>query len=202
MQFDKAYLHLTTKLEIGLPQWLTYHNVQHTKEVVASAQYLAKKEGVSHRDYLLVSTAAAFHDAGFLEGYEEHETLSCNIARKYLPRFGYSGEEIDTVCTLIMVTRAPQIPSNQLEEILCDADLHYLGTDRYDAISENLFLEFLKVGIVQNRAEWNAKQTQFLSEHRFFTPTAIAEYASKKEEHFKRIIAASSENNPAEDDWG
>ena len=177
-----------TRLEAGLPHWLTYHNVQHTKEVVEAAQYLAKREGVSHNDYLLLSTAAAFHDAGFLEGYEDHETLSCRIAEKYLPGFGYNKQEIDAVCTLIMVTKAPQAPRNLLEEILCDADLHYLGTDRYAAISENLFLEFLEVGIVQNRDDWNEKQSAFLRGHRFFTTTALAEYAEKKAENCKSII--------------
>lgn len=189
MQFDKAYLFLMTQLEKGLPPWLTYHNVQHTKEVVEAAQYLAKKEGVSQYDYLLLSTAAAFHDAGFLEEYDDHEAVSCKMAKTYLPSFDYSSEEIEAVCNLIMVTRAPQLPQTHLEGILCDADLHYLGTDKYAIISENLFLEFKEVGIVKNREEWNKKQSTFLQTHRYFTPTAIAEYAQKKEENCRNISA-------------
>ncbi len=189
MQFDKAYLFLTTQLEVGLPPWLTYHNVQHTKEVVEAAQYLAKKEGVSPYDYLLLSTAAAFHDAGFLEGYDDHEAISCTIAKTCLPSFEYSSGEIEAVCKLIMVTRAPQMPQTHLEEILCDADLHYLGTDKYAVISENLFLEFMEMGIVKSRAEWNEKQSSFLQGHRYFTQTAIAEYAKKKEENCRNISA-------------
>ncbi|HEY0060426.1 MAG TPA: HD domain-containing protein [Flavisolibacter sp.] len=189
MQFDKAYLFLTTQLEEGLPRWLTYHNVQHTKEVVEAAQYLAMKEGISHYEYLLLSTAAAFHDAGFLEGYDDHEAISCKIATTHLPSFGYTDDEIEAVCKLIMVTKAPQTPQTHLEEILCDADLHYLGTDKYAPISENLFLEFMEVGIVKNREEWNEKQSSFLQGHRYFTQTAIAEYAQKKEENCRNISA-------------
>jgi hypothetical protein len=55
-------------------------------------------------------------------------------------------------------------------------------------------LEFTKVGIVQNRADWNAKQSAFLRGHRFFTPTAIAEYAPKKEENCKSIVVENSGN--------
>lgn len=188
MQYEKAYLFLIHKLETELPEWLTYHNVQHTIYVVTSAQYLAKEEGVNGNDYLLLSTAAAFHDVGFTEGYEGHEQLSCNIARTSLPDFGYNEAEIKEICDLIMVTKIPQTPKNQLEEILCDADLLYLGTDQYVSIAENLFKEFTIKGIVKDREDWNEKQFSFLKAHRFFSPTAIKNYAHKKEENIQQLI--------------
>ena len=189
MQFEKAYHFLINKLEEELPAWLTYHNVQHTKDVVEAVQYLAKKEKVSEDQYLLLSTAAAFHDAGFIDGYEEHEELSCKIAEAYLPRFNYSDSEIEQICELIMVTKTPQTPKNHLECILCDADLLYLGTDNYDPIAENLFLEFKAKGVIKDRTEWDERQGNFLRQHRFFTQTAIREFAQKKEEHSSRLSA-------------
>jgi len=188
MQYEKAYLFLIKKLEQELPAWLTYHNVQHTIDVVNSAQYLARKEKVSGEQYLLLSTAAAFHDVGFTEGYEGHEKLSCKIAWASLPDFDYSEAEIKRICELIMVTRIPQDPKNHLEEILCDADLLYLGTDKYAPIAESLFKEFKIKGIVQDRDDWNEKQCSFLTAHRFFTPTAVKEYAKKKEENLLQFI--------------
>ena len=179
---------LIKKLEQELPAWLTYHNVQHTIDVVNSAQYLARKEKVSGEQYLLLSTAAAFHDVGFTEGYEGHEKLSCKIAWASLPDFDYSEAEIKRICELIMVTRIPQDPKNHLEEILCDADLLYLGTDKYAPIAESLFKEFKIKGIVQDRDDWNEKQCSFLTAHRFFTPTAVKEYAKKKEENLLQFI--------------
>jgi HD superfamily phosphodiesterase len=188
MQYEKAYSFLIRKLEAELPSWLTYHNVQHTVDVVKSAQYLAKEEGVTGKNYLLLSTAAAFHDVGFTEGYDGHEQLSCNITRKALPAFGYSEAEINMICELIMVTKIPQLPNNQLGEILCDADLLYLGTDQYAPIAENLFNEFKKKGIVKDRDDWNEKQHSFFKAHRFFTSRAIEKYAQKKEENMQKFI--------------
>ncbi len=84
MQFEQAYLFVIQKLEKELPSWLSYHNVQHTIDVVVAVQYISKGEKVTQSEYLLLSTAAAFHDVGFVEGYEHHEKISCKIARASL----------------------------------------------------------------------------------------------------------------------
>jgi uncharacterized membrane-anchored protein YitT (DUF2179 family) len=82
-----------------------------------------------------------------------------------------------------MVTKLPQAPANILEEIICDADLHYLGTDHYFAVSERLFHEYLKQAVVKNRGDWRKKQIQFFNTHRYFTKTARKEYGEKKLEN-------------------
>ncbi|MEO7802283.1 MAG: phosphohydrolase, partial [Ginsengibacter sp.] len=135
----------------------------------------------------LLSTAAAYHDAGFIEGYNNHEEISCNVARTHLPQFGFSEEDIEKICELIMVTKIPQTPKNHLEQIMCDGDLLYLGTDRFEKISENLYKEFLKKGIVKDRDDWNIKQNEFLNAHKFFTNFARKNYASKKQENIKHL---------------
>jgi uncharacterized protein len=47
MQFDRVYSFLMQKLEQELPAHLTYHNVEHTKEVVRMVQWLGKEEGIT-----------------------------------------------------------------------------------------------------------------------------------------------------------
>ncbi len=94
MQFEKAYTFLTEKLERELPSYLTYHNASHTKEVVEATRTLARSEELTPAEFQIVCTAALFHDAGFLETYNNHEEASCNIARRHLPQFDSSDEEI------------------------------------------------------------------------------------------------------------
>ncbi len=188
MQFEKAYLFIKDKLTKELPAWLRYHNLQHTEDVVEAVQHLAKEEGVSPKQYTLLSTAAAFHDAGFIDGYENHEELSCKVAINYLPQFNYNEEEIKGICKLIMVTKMPQQPKTYLEEILCDADLLYLGTDKFAERAERLFAELMAKGIVKNREDWNKTQGHFLSSHRFFTNTALSNYAEKKEKNLQQFL--------------
>jgi uncharacterized membrane-anchored protein YitT (DUF2179 family)/predicted metal-dependent HD superfamily phosphohydrolase len=183
MQYDRAYAFLLKKLEEELSPDYTYHNVPHTKAVIAAVELIAKSENVNGYDLQILKTAALFHDAGFLSGHHNHEELSCKVAKRHLPNFEYTETEIERVCDLIMATKLPQSPTSQLGEIICDADLHYLGTDQYFPVSEKLFHEYVKQGVVKNRGEWRKKQVQFFRSHRYFTKSAIHEFEDKKQEN-------------------
>jgi len=187
MHYDQAHSFLIEKLEQELSPDYTYHNAHHTRSVIQATQQLSEHEKLDEHHAKILITAALFHDAGFLRSYQDHEEKSCNIANEYLPQFGYGEKEINQVCRLIMVTKLPQRPSTLFESIICDADLHYLGTDNYFLIAENLFQEYKKLGIVKNRAEWKKKQIQFFNAHRYFTRSAKEKYEKKKEENFRLL---------------
>jgi uncharacterized membrane-anchored protein YitT (DUF2179 family)/predicted metal-dependent HD superfamily phosphohydrolase len=194
MQYEKVYFFLINKLENELPVWLTYHNAGHTKSVIAGAEHLAKTENVGEEELLLLKTAALFHDAGFLENHNKHEELSCKLAKKYLPGYDYTTSQIDIICNMIMATRLPQSPKNQLAKYLCDADLYYLGTDQYAANAEKMFMEFKKTGFVKTRTEWLVKQADFLSSHTYFTATARLEREPQKQIILQEIKSSMKGN--------
>ena len=187
MNFSAVYKYLIEKLESKLPEHLTYHNASHTEAVLKSAEELCLVEELDHQSTLLVKTGALFHDSGFLRSYTDHEENSCMIARETLPGFEYSEDEINQVCKLIMATKLPQTPSNMMEKVLCDADLHYLGTEKYFAISGDLYNEFKEVRIVNNKKEWQKIEIQFFRKHQYFTKTAQRLYGAKKLDNFKTI---------------
>ncbi|MEO5649320.1 MAG: YitT family protein [Ginsengibacter sp.] len=172
MEFDKAYSFLIEKLEKGLPPYLTYHNTGHTLDVLKAAEKLALSENVSEYDLSILKTAALFHDAGFLETYSDHEEISCNMARKWLPQFGYTKEDIEKICGLILITKMPQAPGSLLERIICDADLFYLGTDSYTVKADNLYKELHAAGFVRDKEQWEEKEKKFLGSQKYFTKTA------------------------------
>ncbi len=60
MQYDQVYSFLISKLETGLPSYLTYHDVQHTKDVILSAEHLAAAENIQGDELVLLKTAALF----------------------------------------------------------------------------------------------------------------------------------------------
>jgi uncharacterized membrane-anchored protein YitT (DUF2179 family)/predicted metal-dependent HD superfamily phosphohydrolase len=187
IQFDIVYSYLISKLEADLPLHLGYHDVDHVKSVIEVCEKIGKAEGINDEEMLLLRTAALFHDSGFLKRYVDHEEASCVIASEILPRFGYTDEQIKGINKLIMVTRLPQQPDDKLGQILCDADLHYLGTDRYFQSAEYLYHEFKNISLVKNRRDWQRKQVQFLGAHHYFTQTAIREYATRKGENLKLV---------------
>ena len=163
MQFDQVYSFLMAKLETELPSSLVYHTADHTKYVIAAAEQLASTENIRGEDLILLKTAALFHDSGFLQQSDGHEEISCILARNYLPGFGYSSEQIELICQVIMATRLPQSPINHLGKILADADLFYLGKENYTEYAGKLYRELKKAGIVNTETEWQLMQVEFLT---------------------------------------
>jgi uncharacterized protein len=132
-------------------------------------------------------TAALFHDSGFIETRDGHEAESCIIARQHLPSYGYQPVEIELICDMIMATRIPQSPQTYLEEILCDADLDYLGRDDFFSLSKRLFNELSFEGLVKDENEWDRQQTDFMEGHHYHTSNSVKLRQSKKEEYIKLV---------------
>jgi uncharacterized membrane-anchored protein YitT (DUF2179 family)/predicted metal-dependent HD superfamily phosphohydrolase len=175
------------RLKTGLPAHITYHDAQHTLNVIEATKHLIATEKVVEEERWLLLTASLFHDTGFLETYKNHEERSCEIAKSMLPGFGYSPLAIEKICKLIMATKLPQKPSDLLEKIICDADLYYLGSANFFRDSESLYKELRAEEMVLNREEWNMKELAFLNAHEYFTTTANAEKAVKKKEYLRQV---------------
>ena len=103
---------------------------------------------------------------------------------------GVSRDETMIICNLIMATKVPQIPNTKLEEIICDADLDYLGRDDYFKIAENLHREFLAYEKVKDEKDWMILQLDFLKSHRYFTQTCIQQRQPLATENLKKIREA------------
>jgi uncharacterized membrane-anchored protein YitT (DUF2179 family)/predicted metal-dependent HD superfamily phosphohydrolase len=187
MQLEEARSFILQKLEKELPAYLSYHNAQHTKDVLAYVEELVSKESIPPDELNHLRTAAIFHDTGFLETYTGHEEISCSVAETFLPGFGYTKEEIKEVCQIIMATCLPQNPQTKAAEILCDADLYYLGTDSYETKAEALYQEMHSVGLIKSRDEWIQQQIKFLHSHHFFTTTAEVQLTSIQHQNLQAL---------------
>lgn len=166
---------------------MSYHNYEHTRDVIDAAARIAREEKVPEHDLLLVKTAAIFHDVGYIFIRTGHEEKSCSIAKEMLSANGISSTDIDKVCDLIMATKVPQMPKDKLEEIICDADLDYLGRGDYFRISEKVFHEFKHYGIVKDEKEWKQMQIKFFESHHYFTESSLKSRNKQKEENLRLI---------------
>lgn len=186
MNFSSAKIFILNELD-GLSPALTYHGKHHTLDVLAVSERLCLSENISKEETMLVLMAALLHDTGFLRYYKDHETHSCKIAEEWLPQFGYTEGVIRRVCELIRATKIPQSPRNHAEEILCDADLDYLGRADFYAIGQTLFQEMKTLKMVETETEWNAMQIRFLENHRYFTATNRRERAATQDKHLEAL---------------
>lgn len=173
------------QLSVGLHPNLTYHGIHHTVDVLEVCNGYIRRLKISGHEASLLRVGALAHDIGFMYTYKSHEEKGVEIISKMMDAYGFPADDIDVVGGLIMATKVPQNPLNRLEQILCDADLDYLGRLDFDPISESLFEEFILNKIVSNRGEWNQVQIKFLEDHNYHT-----EYANKyrKPKKDKRLL--------------
>lgn len=189
MDHKAAREFILRRLKEGLPVDRTYHSLEHTLDVYASAISIGEKEKLNDSEMELLKIAALYHDAGFVIENQNHEINGCKMARNDLPQFGYLDQQIDHICEMIMSTKVPQTPKDKLGRILCDADLDYLGRQDFEQIGNCLFQEFLMDGVVADRIEWDELQVKFISQHEFYTETNRLERSAKKAENLKEVIA-------------
>ena len=187
MQFTDLQELVLDRLEKDLPHNLYYHNVKHTVDVVTQAELIGLGEGVTEEELLLLKTAALFHDAGHTTSYNDHEHYSTLVAREILPSFYYTQSQVDTICELIMATKLPPGPGNKLEEIICDADLDYLGRSDMIPVSNALYLELKDRSMIKSMNDWNSLQMRFISRHQYFTETARNLREVNKQMQIERI---------------
>ncbi len=185
--FKTVYKDVMKMLRENLPANLFYHCPEHTSDVIKSAERIAFSENCSAEEILLLKTAALFHDTGYVRDMRDHEKQGCDIAKEMLSANKIEQNEIDLICDLIMATKVPQNPKAKLEQIICDADLDYLGRDDYFFIAENLHREFLSFGKIGSELEWIQLQINFLQSHIYFTQSSVRLRQPKVEEHLKRI---------------
>lgn len=188
LPFPQIRQHVLARLKKGLSPDLTYHNVNHTLDVLKQAEYIAKDEGVTdENDLLLLKVSSLYHDVGFMEIYGGHEERSCQIALPELESFGFNTNQINRIFGMIRATKVPQQPQNLLEEIICDSDLDYLGRNDFFTIGEGLYKEFIDQKIVANYMDWNLLQIRFLESHHYFTNTSKRRRQKQKQIHLDAI---------------
>ena len=189
INYKKAERHIMKILKEKLPPTLHYHSIKHTYDVVQAVERIAIMEGVLDEDIFVLKSAATYHDAGFVEEYDKNEPIGAKMAEDILPKYGYTPEQIEQVKELIYATIIPHQPKNKLEKIICDADLDYLGRDDFYEISDSLRRELRDHGKINSDRLWDEIQVKFLTQHKYFTKSAIKMRTAKKEEHLQAIKA-------------
>jgi class 3 adenylate cyclase/ligand-binding sensor domain-containing protein len=187
ISYTKAERFILTKLKKELDPKLHYHSYEHSRDVTRQVERIAIGEGITDEDLFLLKTAASYHDAGFVKQYDKNEPIGAEMAQEILPKFGYTQAHIDRIKELIFVTQIPHQPKNKLEEIMCDADLDYLGRDDFHMIADRLRQELREHGKIDSDRKWDEIQVSFLTQHRYFTQTAISTRREKKKQNLQAI---------------
>jgi predicted metal-dependent HD superfamily phosphohydrolase len=162
--------------------------------VVKAVERIALMEGVTDEGLFLLKSAATYHDAGFVEEYDKNEPIGARLAEEILPKYGYTEQHIQTIKELIYVTQIPHNPKNKLEEIMCDADLDYLGRDDFHEIADKLRRELREHGKISSDRKWDEIQIMFLEQHKYFTETSKKTRQEKKNKNVEEVKSRLDRN--------
>lgn len=166
----------------------SYHNFEHTKNVVSGIEILCKAEEINEETKTILLLAGWFHDAGYVDGCENHEKKSIEIALEFLKDKKISADIQEKVTALIMATTYNYIPKNLLEKIIKDADNVHLANKDYPNTLEQLREEWeVSINKTYCNTDWFVLNIDFLKNHTYYTKFAREKWQNLKEINLKTI---------------
>ena len=180
----------TRLLKDSLPVEFVYHNINHTNRVVDAAREIIDHSTLTDDEIEVLMISTWFHDVGYIDGYDDHETRSKEYASKFLKDKGVDDERIEKVKDCIDATRVEQEPDNLMEKVIKDADSAHLASDDFEATSELLRQERKLMDIKDHDPdEWIDVNIQMLSNiHRYYTSYAKENWQPKKQENLSELL--------------
>lgn len=187
---DDTYKYVEELLTQKLPNNFLYHNLTHTKRVVKSTKELIENNSISEEDTEILLLATLLHDVGYVKGCEKHEANSVEIGAGFLRKNNVDEAIIDKVSQCIMATVFDAEPTNELENIIRDADASHFAKEYFQEASEFLRLEWKMQGIKNiGKRKWLEGNIDLLqNKHHFYTDYAKKHWTPKKEENIRLMI--------------
>ena len=188
----KAETFVFDLLKNELDQTYLYHNYKHTERVLKSTREIIENTELSKEEALILEIAALFHDTGYIEGSENHEEKSVEIATKFLKDQDVEQDFIDSVGECIMETKFKEEPTTKLGKIIRDADASHFGKKYFSEASEFLRKELeLRHFKTYSPTEWRNENIKVLAKkHQFYTDYALKNWQSEKDKNLSKLFKA------------
>jgi len=159
LMVEEAREYVTRILTQELSENCLFHTISHTLEVLGNAEIIGGYCDIHEDELNILRMAALFHDAGYVDAYDDHEIFSAVRARRFLESKNVDENIIGQIERAIHSTKTPQNPTDNISKILCDADLMNLTFDDY----------FEQVDLM--RKEWGMVGKANLDRHQFYLNT-------------------------------
>ena len=168
---------------------LFFHDIRHTLDVLEQTVSIAAREEVSEEELCLLKVAALYHDLGYIKGRKNHEENSVCLFLQAANEFELVEDHKTRIVSCIRATNFFDSPEGQLEKIIADANLDYLGREDFIQHDHTIYLEYLSDGDVTCRLEWYERLLKFMQSHQFRTASSIIKRADKKMENMAYVKA-------------
>jgi predicted metal-dependent HD superfamily phosphohydrolase len=185
--YKKVAQHVTGLFDDYPHPNLVYHNLDHTKNVVARVQEIAAHYQLNDNDTKTVYIAAWFHDTGHLfADIPTHEVKSIELMREFMQLHVSDEPLIESIAGCIMATRMPHEPKDLLQEILCDADTYHFGTKDFKKTNKQIKEEYTLRNYTAALIDWERNTVDLLENHKFFTSYCQVLLSEGKQKNIER----------------
>ncbi len=188
MEISLVEQYVTKLFENGRKD-LIYHDINHTKTVVAKVEQACDDLKLTTEARLIILVAAWFHDVGYLEKYSNHEEQSVQEFKKYARSIDADESKVnEKIIGCIRATEMKAIPTNDLEKLLKDIDIAYaLYTDfQQEGNKLRQELEVVKNCTYEN-IDWNHSQKQFLKKIEFMSKYGSEQFQYLLDQELKKL---------------
>lgn len=181
-------IHVVNLFYSNKDERFVYHNLTHTEQVVENVVKIASHYQLNDADFFIVTAASWFHDLGYLFDCGAHESKGAELAGQFLKEQGLDDALIEQIKGCIMATKMPQKPVGLLQQIVCDADLFHLGSDRFK--DRNRLMRKEAAGFCNreiDKDEWRAKTISLFKMHHYHTDFCQQLLNAKKAENLAEL---------------
>jgi len=178
---------------------LPYHNLFHTKKVVAYCSEIAAYYELNSEQWFALHVAAWFHDTGHLTGgFKNHEERSVDTMMNFFEQQDWNINNLTLdIAACIMATRYPPTPTSFLGEILCDADTYHFGTGAFCQTDPLVKCE-VENAIGKKIEDWYHTTITLLERHTFFTGYCQEKLTEGKKTNIEYLKAKALSSNNAD----
>ncbi|MEO5967486.1 MAG: Pycsar system effector family protein [Ferruginibacter sp.] len=164
-----------------------YHNISHTRDVVARAQEIAGHYELGESDMMVLFIACWFHDTGYLSGPAPgHENRSVEIMSSFAKANDISTDDIKAIEGCILATTPGTDPVTIVEKIICDADTYHLGTKEFKKNNNKVYEELmLSETPPLSKKDFQFSTLEMFNNHNYFTEYCQDLLNKKKQKNFK-----------------
>lgn len=164
-----------------------YHNLKHTRDVVARGQEIAGHYELGESEMLNLFMACWFHDTGYLSGPADgHELRSVEIMTSFARANEVSPENIKSIERCILATKPGIEPVAVIEKIICDADTYNFGTPEFKKNNKRVYQELMLSDTPPlSKNEFHFTTLEMLKNHKYFTEYCQDLLGKEKEKNIK-----------------
>jgi predicted metal-dependent HD superfamily phosphohydrolase len=165
-----------------------FHTYDRTLKTVASCEEISKAIKLKGADFEVALLASWFLDAGYGGSDEKYKGKSIELATTFLLDQGYPQEGIDRVAGCIRATMIPQSPQNLAEQVVCDADMVFLGAKNFFRVNALRRVEQERShDTAISDVEWLGGSAELFTKSQFYTRYVKKEYGKRRSKNLIQV---------------